>query len=77
MKPSDHNTSGTAEHHPRPTEPAALPPPAVGMTAAPLRGLASASDSAAIPTTDRATRASLWSRIKRAFQYGSQGGEDG
>ena len=77
MKPSDHNTSGTAEHHPRPTEPAALPPPAVGMAADPLRGLASASDAAATPTTDCATRASLWSRIKRAFQYGSQGGEDG
>jgi hypothetical protein len=51
-------------------------PPGAMAAENPLRGLASAEDTEGGATAP-AARTSLWSRIKRAFQYGSQGGAQG
>ena len=76
-KPPDHNARGGVGRSLRPADPAGVPPAVADVGADPLRGLAGPRDPAVAPTTERPTRPSLWSRIKRAFQYGSQGGEDG
>ena len=74
MKPSDRPAAQKMPPH----SPGHLPPPETPMHGAkeeragqPLRGLADAE-----PGLPRERR-SLWARIKRAFQYGSQGGESG
>lgn len=80
MKPYDDKAGGTDD------SPAASPASTPAATAAssprgsgargrdPLRGLADAGPDA---SAEGAPKLSLWTRIKRAFQYGSQGGERG
>lgn len=71
MKPSD---PGQPHGAPRPgaAQPTAAETPAGGPRD-PLRGLADPAESPALAPQ----RLSLWARIKRAFQYGSQGGDAG
>lgn len=68
-EPQPGRAAGPPPHHP-----AGTAVPAAGRSD-PLRGLADAP--AAHAAAPGANPPSLWSRIKRAFQYGSQGGERG
>lgn len=76
MKPYDHKAGGSAASPAStPAAAAASSPRGGGARGAgrdPLRGLADVGPDA---TAVGAPRPSLWTRIKRAFQYGSQGGE--
>ena len=74
---SDPPHTGAAQDapHPRPAPGAAQP--GDGSEADALRGLASVGDPPSSASMGSAPRLSLWARIKRAFQYGSQGREDG
>ena len=83
MTPSDyHDAAGPAPTRRAPDVPAkppqGMPGQGVGAAAAgvrdPLRGLADPAPVNHGPQ-DGPARPSLWVRIKRAFQYGSQGGE--
>lgn len=80
MKPYDHKAGGTAAspasapaHRATPAS-SPLRGGARGAGRDPLRGLADVGPDA---TSEGAPKPSLWTRIKRGFQYGSQGGDRG
>jgi len=79
MKPFDpHEVPMGQPGHPG--QPAKAPRSAeAGGPGDPLRGLADPAQApgGVVPAPGAAQRLSLWARIKRAFQYGSQGGETG
>ena len=71
MKQSDNDVAGRSEPAPD-ARPDSQPGAAQAEVGDPLRGLADAGVGTA---ATGAPRPSLWVRIKRAFQYGSQGGK--